>query len=80
MRLEGTQSKDHEDYIAEKEFHSLSHKKNVRKFVPAPQAMKIPDAKAAVDKEWDKLEKLLAWQMTNVESKSKLFWKHKKSK
>ena len=26
------------------------------------QAMKIPDAKAAVDKEWEKLEKLLAWQ------------------
>ena len=27
------------------------------KFVPIPQAMKIPAAKAAVDKEWEKLEK-----------------------
>ena len=26
------------------------------KFTPMPQAMKIPDAKAAVDKEWKKLE------------------------
>ena len=27
------------------------------KFIPMPQAMKIPAAKAAVDKEWEKLEK-----------------------
>ena len=26
---------------------------------PEPQAMKIPAAKAAVDKEWEKLEKIL---------------------
>ena len=26
-----------------------------------PQAMKIPAAKAAVDKEWEKLEKIPAW-------------------
>ena len=26
----------------------------------------IPDAEAAVDKEWEKLEKLLAWQMTKA--------------
>ena len=34
--------------------------------------MKIPDAKAAVDKEWEKLEKLPAWQMTKVKSKSEV--------
>ena len=28
------------------------------------QAMKIPDAQAAVDEKWEKLEKLPAWQMT----------------
>ena len=27
----------------------------VHKFIPMPQAMKIPAAKAAVDKEWEKL-------------------------
>ena len=36
--------------------------------------MKIPDAKAAVDKEWEKLEKLPVWQMTKVK---RSFWKHK---
>ena len=31
--------------------------------------MKIPDAKAAVDKEWEKLEKIPAWQLTKVRNK-----------
>ena len=35
--------------------------------------MKIPDAKAAIDKEWEKLPKLLAWQVTKVKSKKKVF-------
>ena len=33
---------------------------------PMPQAMKIPAAKAAVDKEWEKLEKIPAWDLTKV--------------
>ena len=33
------------------------------------QAMKIPAAKAAVDKEWEKLEKIPAWNLTKVRSK-----------
>ena len=36
---------------------------------PMPQAMKIPAAKAAVDKEWEKLEKISAWNLTKVRSK-----------
>ena len=39
-------------------------------FIPMPQAMKIPAAKAAVDKEWEKLEKIPAWDLTKVRSKS----------
>ena len=34
-----------------------------------PQAMKIPAAKAAVDKEREKLEKIQAWQLTKVRNK-----------
>ena len=52
--------------------NSLSHYNLVRKFIPMPQAMKIPYAKAAVDKEWEKLEKLRARQMTKVRSKKKV--------
>ena len=35
-----------------------------------PQAMKIPAAKAAVDKEWEKFEKILAWDKAKVRNKS----------
>ena len=43
----------------------------VHKFIPMPQAMKIPEAKAAVDQEWEKLEKIPAWNLTKVESKKR---------
>ena len=34
--------------------------------------MRIPAAKAAVDKEWEKLEKISAWNLTKVRSKSEV--------
>ena len=34
--------------------------------------MKIPAAKAAVDKEWEKLENILAWNLTKVRSKKEV--------
>ena len=33
--------------------------------------MKIPAAKAAVDKEWEKLEKILAWNLTKSKVRNK---------
>ena len=42
------------------------------KFISMPQAMKIPAAKAAVDKEWEKLEKISAWNLTKVRSKKEV--------
>ena len=44
----------------------------VHKFIPMSQVMKIPDAKAAVDKESEKLEKIPAWQLTKVRNKKKV--------
>ena len=35
--------------------------------------MKIPAVKAAVDKEWENLEKFSAWNLTKVSSKSEVF-------
>ena len=37
-----------------------------------PQALKLLAAKAAVDKEWEKLEKLSAWNLTKVRSKKEV--------
>ena len=53
-------------------FYSLSHYNLVHKFIPMPQALKIPEAKAAVDKEW---EKMPAWQLTKVRSKTEVIQK-----
>ena len=37
-----------------------------------PQAMKISAGKATVDKEWEKLEKISAWNLTKVRSKKEV--------
>ena len=55
--------KKHEDHIAGKGFTSMTHYNFVHKYIPMPEAMKIPDARAAVDKEWKKLETIPAWQL-----------------
>ena len=63
----------HEDHNAGKGENSLQHYNLVRKFIPLLQAMKIPAAKAAVDKEWEKLEKIFGWNSTKVKSKKQVY-------
>ena len=62
----------HQDHIAGKGENSLQYYNLVHKFSPMPQAMKIPAPKAAVDKEWEKLEKFSAWNLTKVRSKKQV--------
>ena len=69
MRMGNSIPHHHEDHIAGKGENSLQHYNLDHKFIPMPQAMKIPAAKAAVDKEWEKLEKISAWNLTKVKSK-----------
>ena len=71
-RLEGTLLKDHEDHIAGRRINSLSHYNLVNKFILMLQAMKLPDARAAVDKEWENLETIPAWQLTSVSHKKEV--------
>ena len=52
-RLEGILHKDHEDFFAGKGINSVNHFDLVHKLILMPKAMKTPDAKAAVDKEWE---------------------------
>ena len=70
--MEESLPKYHEDHIAGKEDNSQQHCNLVHKFIHMPQAMKIPAAKAAVDKEWGKLEKISAWNLTKVRSKTEV--------
>ena len=41
----------------------------VHKFIPMQHAVKILDAKAAMEKEWKKLETIEAWQLEEAKSK-----------
>ena len=61
-----TQNKDHEDHSAERGINSVSQLQS------CAHVTKIPDAKAAVDEEWDKLENTPAWQESKVESKQEV--------
>ena len=72
MRMGNSLPNHHEDHIAGKANNSLQHYNLVHKFIPMPQAVKIPAAKATVDKEWEKLEKIPAWDLTKVRYKSEV--------
>ena len=49
--MEGSLHKNHEDHIAGKGSNSLQHYNLVHKFILMRQALKIPNAKAALEKE-----------------------------
>ena len=72
LRMEESPPNHHEDRFAGKGDNSLQHYNLVHKFIPMPQAMENPAAKAAVDKEWEKLEKIPAWNLTKVRSKKEV--------
>ena len=55
LRVGNSLPSHHEDHIAGKGDNSLQHDNLVHKFMPMPQAMKIPAAKAAVDKGMGKI-------------------------
>ena len=72
LRIGESLPNHHEGHIAGKGDNSLRHYNLVHKFIPMPQAMKIAAAKAAVDKEWEKLEKISAWNLTKVRNKTEV--------
>ena len=69
MRMGNSIPHHHEDHIAGKGENSLQYYNLVHEFIPMPQAVKIPAAKAAVDKEREKLEKI---SVTKVKSKKQV--------
>ena len=61
IRLERVPQRCHEDHIAAKGTNSLSHYNVAHKFIPMPQALSIPEAKAAVEKRMEK-----TWENTGI--------------
>ena len=78
QRVESSLLTIYEDRIAGKDFTSTTHYNLVLIFIPMPHAMRIPDAKAAVDKEWKKLETIPAWDLEKSRARRRLFSKQKK--
>ena len=72
LRMGESLPNHHEDHIAGRADNSLQHYNLVHKFIPMSQAFKILAAKAAVDKEWETLEKIPAWNLTKVRNKSEV--------
>ena len=72
LRVEESLPKYHEDHIAGRGDNSLQHHSLVHKFILVPEAMKIPAAEASEDKEWEKLQKIPAWDITKVRNKSEV--------
>ena len=60
----------------------MNHHNSVHKFIPVPQVIRIPDAKVAVDKEWKKLETILAWKLKleRVRNKKEVILKAQRGK
>ena len=72
MRMGNSLPNHHEDHIAGKGDNALQNYNLFHKIFLCLKAMKIPAAKATVDKEWEKLEKISAWNLTKVRSKKKV--------
>ena len=72
MRMGNSMPHYLQDPFAAKGENSLQHYNVVHKFILIPQAMKIPAAKAAVDKEWENMEKISVWNLTKVRSKKEV--------
>ena len=71
LRMGESLPNHHENHIAGKGNNSLQLYNLVHKFIPLPQALKILAAKAAVDKEREKLEKISAWNLTKSKVRNK---------
>ena len=72
QRTESPTKRIHEEHIAGKGQNSVLHYNLVHRFMSMLQAMKIPDAKAAVVKEWKQLETIPAWDVKKVSSKKEI--------
>ena len=74
-RKEPTLPKDHDDHRAERGYNSIGHCNLVHKFVPTPQAMRIPDAQAAVWTREEAGKTIRASQLDEVRSHKEVILK-----
>ena len=78
--MELTLQRGHEDHIAAQGENSMNQNNLVHKFIPMHKALKIPKAKAALEKEWKKLETIQAWKLDRVKSKKEVVLEAQRNK
>ena len=64
--------REHQDHIAMSSYCSNEWYAMVHTPVPITKAYKIPDARKAIDKEWDKLTKKGAWDFSTVKPRKQV--------
>ena len=72
MRMEESLPNYHEDHIAGKGDNSLQHYNFVHKLNSYASSNEDTRSKSSVDKEWEKLQKIPAWDLTKVRSKKEV--------
>ena len=71
LRMERIAPKIHGDHIGREREYFIASYNLVHKFIPTPQAMKMPAAKAAVDKGLEKnMRNILVWNLAKVRNTS----------
>ena len=80
QRVKSSRPTKHKDHIAGNGCTSMTHYNLVHKFILMPQTKRIRDAKAAVDKEWKKLETIPARQLEKVKSEKEVILEAKRDK
>jgi hypothetical protein len=71
-------SRPHQDHIASKGHSSEEWFSCVHTPVPISKALKIPDAKAALEKEWSKLDNKTAWDVSKVQPRAEVISRAKR--
>ena len=75
----GTDPEDTHEHKIKDKFHChIEWVANVHAPISIPQAMKIPKAKAALDKEWNKLESKRTWLTETVRAKKDVIDEYKR--
>ena len=73
QRVESSLPQDHGDHIVGRGYNSMTHYNLAHKFIPMPQAMRILDAKAALDNMNGRSSKRIkAWQLDSVKSRKEV--------
>ena len=72
LRMGNSLPNHHEDHIAGKGENSIQHYNLVHKFIPMRSSSEDTRSKSSSGQEWEKLEKIPAWDLTKVRSKSEV--------